>query len=101
MGQPHSRSPFQLSRIAGEIIALDAGGRPSFARLQYRLHAEGAAHIARLSTTITVWHVLFDVLWARKSVMDLPYTEPRRILEGLKLAGPAWQISSGRRLHGG
>jgi bifunctional non-homologous end joining protein LigD len=87
--------------LGGEIIALDAGGRPSFAQLQYRMHAEGAAHIARLSKTIPVWYMLFDVLWMRgKPVMDLPYTERRRILEGLKLIGPAWQLSPANIGHG-
>ena len=45
-----------------EIIALDQKCRPSFHLLQYRMHAEGATAIAKLSTTIPVWYVVFDVL---------------------------------------
>ena len=85
--------------LDGEIIALDSDCRPSFNLLQYRMHAEGAATIARLSTTIPVWYVVFDVLWFRgKSVMDLPFTDRRRILENLKLEGPALgRVSEAKR----
>ena len=87
--------------LDGEIIALDAKCRPSFHLLQYRMHAEGAAAIARLSTTIPVWYVVFDVLWYRgKSVMDQPYSVRRQILEKLKLQGPAWQTSPAQVDHG-
>ena len=80
--------------IDGEILALDADGRPSFSRLQQRMHAEGADNIRRLMDRVPVWYVLFDVLWADgRSTMDLPYVERRRILEGLSVAGPAWQIT--------
>jgi bifunctional non-homologous end joining protein LigD len=87
--------------LDGEIIALDANCRPSFAQLQFRMHAEDAAKIARLSATIPVWYVVFDVLWFRgKSIMDQPYSARRRILEDLKLDGPAWQISPAQVDHG-
>jgi bifunctional non-homologous end joining protein LigD len=80
--------------LDGEILALDETGRPSFARLQRRMHAEGAQNIARLSKEVPVWYVLFDVLWsAGKSTMDLPYSKRRQILEELTIAGPAWQIT--------
>ena len=80
--------------LDGEIIALDEKCRPSFNLLQYRMHTEGAAAIAKLSTTIPICYVVFDVLWFRgKSVMDLPFTDRRQILEDLKLEGPAWQTS--------
>ena len=73
--------------LDGEIIALDAKCRPSFNLLQYRMDAEGAATIARLSTTIPVWYVVFDVLWFRgRSVMDPPLRrsqeDPRRAEAG-------------------
>ena len=80
--------------LDGEILALDATGRPSFPMLQRRMHAEGADHIRRLMKQVPVLYVLFDVLWADgTSSMSLPYTERRRILEELTIAGPAWEIT--------
>src|SRR5579884_3255472 len=80
--------------LDGEILALDDDGRPSFPRLQRRMHAEGAEHIGRLTREVPVWYVLFDVLYANgQSTMDLPYTRRREILESLTVAGPAWQIT--------
>src|SRR6185312_7351737 len=41
-----------------------------------------------------VWYVLFDVLWANGvSLLDRTYTQRRETLEGLTIAGPAWQIT--------
>jgi bifunctional non-homologous end joining protein LigD len=80
--------------LDGEIVALDENGRPSFPRLQRRMHAEGAEKIQRLSTEVPAWYVLFDVLWANgRSTMDRSYTERRRILEELTVTGPSWQIT--------
>lgn len=80
--------------LDGEILALDENGRPSFARLQRRMHAEGLENIRRLSTQVPVWYVLFDLLFRRgRSTMSLPYTERRRLLENLTIEGPAWQIT--------
>lgn len=80
--------------VDGEIVALDAAGRPSFPMLQKRMHAEGTDNIWRLKTQVPVLYVLFDVLWADgKSTMSLPYTERRRILEELTIVGPAWQMT--------
>jgi bifunctional non-homologous end joining protein LigD len=80
--------------LDGEIVALDENGRPSFPRLQHRMHAEGADRIQRLSHEVPAWYVLFDVLWADgRSTMNLPYTQRRRILEELTVSGPGWQIT--------
>jgi len=80
--------------VDGEILALDERGRPSFAMLQRRMHAEGAPHIRRLSQEVPVWYALFDVLWSDdRSTMTLPYTRRRQILEELTVAGPPWQIA--------
>jgi bifunctional non-homologous end joining protein LigD len=80
--------------LDGEILALDETGRPSFARLQRRMHAEGTQKIARLSKEVPIWYALFDVLWASgRSMMDRSYLERRKVLEELTIAGPAWQIT--------
>ena len=80
--------------VDGEILALDETGRPSFARLQRRMHAEGMQNVARLSHEVPVWYALFDVLWTGgESTMERPYSERREILEELTISGPAWQIT--------
>ncbi|HSU66208.1 MAG TPA: non-homologous end-joining DNA ligase [Tepidisphaeraceae bacterium] len=84
----------QSAILDGEIVALDENGRPSFPRLQKRMHAEGTDNIRRLSQEVPAWYVLFDVLWADgRSLIELPYSERRRILEELTVSGPAWQIT--------
>jgi bifunctional non-homologous end joining protein LigD len=67
----------------GEIVALDADGRPSFGALQQRGHRPTA-----------VQYVIFDVLEvAGTATFSLPYVERRRLLEQLDLgSGPAWQV---------
>ncbi|HEY8747693.1 MAG TPA: non-homologous end-joining DNA ligase [Tepidisphaeraceae bacterium] len=80
--------------LDGEILALDETGRPSFAKLQRRMHAEGAQNIARLSNEVPIWYALFDVLWADgRSLMDQAYVDRRKVLEELTVAGPSWPIS--------
>ena len=80
--------------LDGEIVALDDDGRPSFPRLQRRMHAEGTDNVRRLSQEVPAWYVLFDVLWASgRSCMELPYSERRKILEELTVSGPSWQIT--------
>jgi bifunctional non-homologous end joining protein LigD len=78
--------------LDGEIVALDAEGRPSFEQLQPRMHVSSAAAARKLAGERPVVLMLFDVLWLDgHSVLELPYTERRRLLERLGLAGPAWQ----------
>jgi bifunctional non-homologous end joining protein LigD len=78
--------------LDGEIVALDSEGRPSFEQLQPRMHVGSAAVARRLAAEQPAVCMLFDVLWFDgHSTCDLPYTERRRVLERLRLAGPAWQ----------
>lgn len=78
--------------LDGEIVALDAQGRPSFERLQRRMHVRDARTQARLATEVPVALMIFDVLWSgRESLLDLPYTDRRARLTELGLTGPNWQ----------
>jgi bifunctional non-homologous end joining protein LigD len=80
--------------LDGEIVALDDLDRPSFPRLQRRMHVNDAAQIARLSQEVPILYVLFDVLYLDgKSLVNRPYSERRAMLEKLTLAGPAWQVT--------
>jgi bifunctional non-homologous end joining protein LigD len=77
--------------LDGEIVAFDPQGRPSFGRLQQRMHVTSPTQIRRLRTEIPVVYVLFDVLHLNgRSTLKLPYRDRRDLLETLDLAGPAW-----------
>jgi bifunctional non-homologous end joining protein LigD len=77
--------------LDGEVIALDEQERPSFGRLQHRMHVRDAAAVRRLMKQIPVWFVAFDVLWLDgRPLMDLPWIRRRDHLEELELNGPAW-----------
>jgi bifunctional non-homologous end joining protein LigD len=68
------------------------GPRPDFQLMQRRIHVDGERDIRRLATELPVVFVIFDLLWLDgHSTMTLPYTERRRVLQELSLAGPAWQ----------
>lgn len=78
--------------LDGEIVASDEQGRPSFQRLQQRMHASGAA-ARRLTREVPVAYVLFDLLWIDgRSLLDESYTARRAALAGLGLEGPAWRV---------
>lgn len=79
--------------LDGEIVAFDDAGRPSFQRLQRRMHVGGASEVRRHMTDTPVMYVLFDILWLDgASTMAMPYLERRRVLEGLELNGTSWQV---------
>ena len=57
-----SALPFTRFLLDGEVIALDESGRPSFQRLQQRMHATNAQEIRFRSTSVPVTGVFFDCL---------------------------------------
>ncbi|MEA2131879.1 MAG: bifunctional non-ous end joining protein LigD, partial [Solirubrobacteraceae bacterium] len=78
--------------LDGEIVSFDADGRPSFGRLQSRMHVRGESQARRLSKEIPVAYIVFDLLWVDgHSLLELPYAERRERLRALGLDGPAWQ----------
>ncbi len=81
--------------LDGEVVALDDAGRPDFGKLQQRMNvAEGAA-LRRVARDVPVVYMLFDLLYLDgHQTVGLPYTERRRMLESLSLAGPSWQTPS-------
>jgi bifunctional non-homologous end joining protein LigD len=77
----------------GEIVAF-VDGRPSFERLQARMHLRGKAEVARMAVECPVTYVLFDVL--RRFGVDLtdrPYSERRATLERFASEHPDWTLS--------
>jgi bifunctional non-homologous end joining protein LigD len=77
--------------LDGEIVAFD-GERPSFERLQRRMHVSNERAVRRLVNEVPVVYVLFDLLWLDgHSTLDLPYRERRKLLDQLELQGQTWQ----------
>jgi len=83
--------------LDGEIVAFDGQGRPSFERLQQRMHLASESVIQRRMRDIPVTLVLFDVLHLDgHTTCALPYTQRRERLEALDLEGPAWRTPAYR-----
>ncbi len=77
----------------GEIVAFDENGRPSFERLQRRMHVTSPSAVRRLSTSTPVVYAIFDLLYLDgHNLMAHSYQERRERLQALELGGPAWRV---------
>ena len=77
--------------LDGEIVAFE-GERPSFERLQRRMHVGNERAVRRLMGEVPVVYVIFDLLWLEgHSTLALPYRERRKLLDELGPQGPSWQ----------
>jgi bifunctional non-homologous end joining protein LigD len=87
--------------LDGELVAFGPDGRPSFERLQGRMHLEGEAQIRRAARAQPVTYAIFDLLHLDgRSLCDVPYEERRRLLDELRLEGPAWRTPRAQLGHG-
>ena len=78
--------------LDGEVVAFGPEGRPSFQKLQGRMHLTSEHAVRRLSESDPVSYIVFDLLWLDgHSLMELPYTERREALLELGLQGERWQ----------
>lgn len=76
----------------GELVALD-GGRPSFSRLQRRMHLDSRDVGAR-AAEIPVVFVIFDLLRLDDhETLALGYRQRRQLLENLFEPGPTWRLT--------
>jgi bifunctional non-homologous end joining protein LigD len=83
--------------VDGEIVALDDNGRPSFERMQGRMHLSTEAAVRARMNEIPARFMAFDLIWHKgRDLTDLPYTERRARLEALDLNGDCWQTPSWR-----
>jgi bifunctional non-homologous end joining protein LigD len=74
--------------LDGEIVVLDARGRPDFAALQQRAGFGPGPALAAQQAPVTYFG--FDLLWLDgRSLMRQPYAARRAALEGLGLEDPA------------
>ena len=83
--------------LDGEVVAFADDGRPSFQRLQSRMHVGNARQIAELQKTVPVHYVVFDVLHlAGESMLEVPYESRRERVDVLELASksPCWLSSA-------
>ncbi len=79
--------------LDGEIVAFDERGRPSFERLQRRMHVTAASAVKRLASEVPVVYAIFDLLYLDgRSLMEVPYEQRRPLLDELGLDGPAWRV---------
>jgi bifunctional non-homologous end joining protein LigD len=77
----------------GEIVAFDADGRPSFERLQRRMHIDAPARVRRVAQEIPVVYVIFDLLYLDgHPLLSTSYSERRDALARLDLGGPGWTV---------
>jgi bifunctional non-homologous end joining protein LigD len=78
--------------LDGELVAFDGEGRPSFSRLQQRIHQTSEAVVRKRMKTHPVTYVVFDLLYLDGfDLMAEPYRRRRELLGKLELAGPSWQ----------
>jgi bifunctional non-homologous end joining protein LigD len=81
------------SLLDGEMVVLDAAGRPSFTALAERMHVRDPGRAARLAVSLPVTYMVFDLLrYAGESLLDLPYAQRRDRLEELDLGAGPWMV---------
>ncbi len=87
--------------LDGEVVALGDDGKPSFERLQTRMHLASDSAVRRRMKDTPVSYVIFDLLYLDgHSAMGLAYEERRELLERLELEGPSWRTPGYHRGEG-
>ena len=78
--------------LDGEVVAFE-DGRPSFHRLQRRMHASRPS--SRLIRSVPVRYMVFDLLELDgMSLLDLPYVQRRALLQDLELAAGPIEVAA-------
>jgi bifunctional non-homologous end joining protein LigD len=88
--------------LDGEVVALGDDGRPSFERMQQRMHLASDSAVKRRMRDLPVTYIVFDVLYLDGNyTLPLKYEERRELLEALELEGPSWRTPAYHRGGGG
>ncbi|MDQ3759721.1 MAG: non-homologous end-joining DNA ligase [Actinomycetota bacterium] len=88
--------------LDGEIVAFDAGGRPSFQTLQLRMGLTRPETIRRRAQEVPVSYVAFDLVnLDGESLMSEPYERRRELLAVLGLDSDYWRAPAHRIGEGG
>jgi bifunctional non-homologous end joining protein LigD len=78
--------------LDGELVAFGENGKPSFERLQQRIHNTDPNVVRRRMESHPVVYVVFDLLYLDgRDLCGEPYSRRRELLEGLELNGESWQ----------
>jgi bifunctional non-homologous end joining protein LigD len=86
--------PAKQVLLDGELVATDEQGRPSFGRLQQRMHIGVAAEAARRAVEVPVFYVVFDLLHLDgHSLLEVPLSDRRRLLAQVLEPAPSWRTS--------
>ncbi len=87
--------------LDGELVAFDSEGRPSFERLQSRMHLAFDRAVRQRMKEMPVTYVIFDLLWLEgHATLALPYRDRRKLLTELCLNGPSWRTPAHREGDG-
>ncbi|MBT2387269.1 non-homologous end-joining DNA ligase [Streptomyces sp. ISL-11] len=87
--------------LDGEVVVLDAQGRPDFGLLQRRMGVMNPRRAAGLAMEYPVHLMLFDIMHLDdESLIHLPYRDRRSVLAGLRLGGTHWSVPSYMEGHG-
>lgn len=79
--------------LDGEVVAFE-DGRPSFERLQQRMHVADPGAVARARRSVPATFLVFDVLWLDGELLvGRPQRARRELLEGLRIRSGPWQRS--------
>jgi bifunctional non-homologous end joining protein LigD len=82
--------------LDGEVVLLDAHGRPDFVALAERMHVRDVGRAGQLAATIPVNYMIFDILSANGTdISSVPYVDRHQLLESIiPTSGPAsrWAV---------
>jgi bifunctional non-homologous end joining protein LigD len=78
--------PAEPVTLDGEIVAIGAGGVPSFATLQRRMHVRDPGR--PLLTAVPVIFYCFDILHLGKPLLKVAYRDRRELLDSIAPRGP-------------
>jgi bifunctional non-homologous end joining protein LigD len=88
--------------LDGEVVALGEDGRPSFERMQQRMHLASDSAVRRRMKDLPVTYIVFDLLYLDgHRTVALSYEDRRVLLESLELEGPSWRTPGYHRGEGG
>jgi bifunctional non-homologous end joining protein LigD len=80
--------------LDGELVVLDEQGRPSFSRIQHRMHTTSAKDAERAARQDPASIVVFDLLHRNgRSLVGCSYDERRAELEQMGISGPGWGVT--------
>ena len=79
--------------LDGEAVAFDEEGRPSFSRLQHRMHIADPREAAARTKQYPVVYEIFDLLWLDgEDLTGQPFTRRRERLAALAIPDGCWQL---------